>query len=583
MCNIRRRSQSLILALVLTCVTLPATVEAAPSPEITRAIKKGADYLASRDDKPTGSWSDGRQALMALAILKSGESKDHPKVRSAVAAIRARTKSGGYQGGSGSHVVYVAGLEAMLLVEVDPAGLKADISAIAKFIVEQQFPHGGWNYPSRDRRTGDISVTQYAMLGLWSAERAGVDVPDTTWNKAAEWLLAVQESEGGYRYVPGTEEGDAQGRPTLNMTGAAVGSLLIAMMHLYPGEYQTMSSGRSGTLDEEPKKATNSEAGELTRIDLSRPTDASPEAASNLRPTVKAADLAAGADQGLSWVATRFRSTGGEGDIAYYFYTIERLGALSNRSQFGSSDWYAACSQELLKSQQPDGSWKLCEYDSAPDYAMGTSFIVLFLAKSTSKILNRTAPESHGGGLLTGGKGEPMEAVVAKKDPTPLDQLLKSLQDPGALDLEQAQSELIEQVQLGDRNELIGQKEMLVKLIQHPHGEIRRTAAWALGRTNDLHLARYLIDALEDQDLGVMMEAHAALSWLSRRFDGFGLPVNPLDDLKPDANDAEKASAIEGWRVRARRNWGNWYLRVRPYADRGDEFEAKLRQRLGEK
>jgi HEAT repeat protein len=138
-------------------------------------------------------------------------------------------------------------------------------------------------------------------------------------------------------------------------------------------------------------------------------------------------------------------------------------------------------------------------------------------------------------------------------------------------------------VQLGNKEDLIGQKDQLVKLIRHPHGEIRRTAAWALGRTNDLHLARYLIDALEDPDLGVMMEAHASLCWLSRRFDGYGLPVNPLDELETDASDAEKNTAIRGWRVRARREWGNWYLRVRPYSDRGDEFEAQLRQRLADR
>ena len=80
-----------------------------------------------------------------------------------------------------------------------------------------------------------------------------------------------------------------------------------------------------------------------------------------------------------------------------------------------------------------------------------------------------------------------------------------------------------------------------------------------------------------------MMEAHAGLCWISRRFDGFGLPVNPLDDLPEGASDEEQHTAIDGWRTRARRDWGNWYLRVRPYADRGDEFEARLRERLGEK
>ena len=43
-------------------------------------------------------------------------------------------------------------------------------------------------------------------------------------------------------------------------------------------------------------------------------------------------------------------------------------------------------------------------------------------------------------------------------------------------------------------------------LIQHQNAEIRRTAAWALGRTNDLSLARYLVNALEDPDVDVNVE-----------------------------------------------------------------------------
>ena len=57
--------------------------------------------------------------------------------------------------------------------------------------------------------------------------------------------------------------------------------------------------------------------------------------------------------------------------------------------------------------------------------------------------------------------------------------------------------------------------------------------------------------------------------------------TRPLDELPESASDAEKQTAIRGWRAKARRDWGSWYLRVRPYAERGDEFEARLRERIG--
>jgi hypothetical protein len=367
------------------------------------------------------------------------------------------------------------------------------------------------------------------------------------------------------------------------MTCAALGSLMIAGRHAYPGRGEDLASllqipreaeANAGARDDSP----------VQRIDLDRLPEASAPSAPGA-PASSAGDpekLRECVRRAVGWTSPRFVPirTDGLAYREYYFYTAERMGSLLNVEKIGAVSWYDACSSALLSAQAEDGSIRIMtEWNR---FTRDTAFALLFLSRSTGKILKRSTPEAtHGGGLLTGGKGEPTEVVAAKKEPTPLDQLLKSLQNPGSLNLEQAQSELIEQVQLGDRSELIGQKETLVKLIQHPHGEIRRTAAWALGRTNDLSLARYLVDGLEDPDLGVMMESHAALSWLSRRFDGFGLPVNPLDELGENASDAERQTAIHGWRARARRDWGNWYLRVRPYADRGDEFEAQLRQRLG--
>jgi hypothetical protein len=487
----------------------------------------------------------------------------------------------------GAHHCYQAGVDATLLADVDPVQYRQQLVSISDYLVNQQLPNGGWDYPSGRQGHGDTSVVQYACLGLWAANRAGIDVPQSVWQKSLEWHLSTQQGDGGFTYVPNSKEGYTNGGPSLNMTCAALSSIMIAARHAYPGRADDLSQ-----LMQLPKEtaaaggaSSAAEESALQRIDLSRP-DTPVEAGTPAGASVSL-DIGRVRDmvrRALGWVGPRFVPirTDGQAYRAYYFYTAERMGSLLNVETIGSVPWYDACSTALLKIQQPDGSWTIMtEWGTA---TRDTCFALLFLSRSTGKVLKRTTPEeSHGGGLLTGGKGEPAEVVAAKKEPTPLDMLLKSLQDPAALDLEQAQSELIEQVQLGDRTELIGQKATLVKLIQHPHGEVRRTAAWALGRTNDLHLARYLIDALEDQDLGVMMEAHAALSWLSRRFDGYGLPVNPLDEIGENASEEEKQTAIQGWRVRARRNWGDWYLRVRPYADRGDEFEAALRQRLGEK
>ena len=77
-----------------------------------------------------------------------------------------------------------------------------------------------------------------------------------------------------------------------------------------------------------------------------------------------------------------------------------------------------------------------------------------------------------------------------------------------------------------------------------------------------------------------MTESHLALCWTARKPNAFKLPLDPLDGVAADAGPDQKSAAIESWRRQALRLWGEWYLRNRPYAERGDEFETNLRNRL---
>ena len=44
------------------------------------------------------------------------------------------------------------------------------------------------------------SISQYAVLGLWEAENAGVDVSPSVWDRAAEWYMSVQSGGGSWNY-----------------------------------------------------------------------------------------------------------------------------------------------------------------------------------------------------------------------------------------------------------------------------------------------------------------------------------------------------------------------------------------------
>ncbi len=49
---------------------------------------------------------------------------------------------------------------------------------------------GCWDYDGR--AAGDASISQYAVLGLWEAENAGVRIAPSVWDNAAGWFLSVQ-------------------------------------------------------------------------------------------------------------------------------------------------------------------------------------------------------------------------------------------------------------------------------------------------------------------------------------------------------------------------------------------------------
>lgn len=576
------------LARRILCLCLVAVVplasgrdsRAADQARVDQAIASGARYLQGQ----LPQYSSGAEySLIGLALLKARTPPDSPELTAIVSAIRAKLDGDKYV--PAHHHIYEAGSDAMFLADLGGEKYQAELKAISRYIISERYPTGAWDYPANSGHArgtqGDTSVTQYACLGLWAAERAGVAIDPNIWNDVLSWALTAQNADGGFAYIPGNNGGVFQGASDPNMSFAGMSIMLIAVRHLYPNSEEALYRGQ-GLRDVaagQTQPAENLVGGVLERVDLTKApsNDVMPDPKVNrvslerIRPAVQRC---------RSWLESRFIPFNNTQTLFpfYYLYTVERVAALANVTKFGSSDWYDACSGATLAMQARDGSFVSGQYASS---AVNTSFVLLFLSKSTAKTIGRVPESPVGGGLLTGGKGAPTEVVAARKEPTPLDELLKSLQNPGSLNLEEAQTELIEQVQLGDRAELVGKKDQLVKLIQHPHGEVRRTAAWALGRTNDLSLARYLVDALEDKDLGVMIEAHAGLCWLSRRFDGFGLPANPLDELPESASDAEKQTAIRGWRAKARRDWGSWYLRVRPYAERGDEFEARLRERIG--
>jgi len=571
-----------LLAMGLIGLSVPGgRASGADQAAIRNSVSRASAYLRGS----SASAGPGQQVLIAYALLKAGLPPNSPEISGTVENVRARVTNGAYKPGLYHH--YEAGISAMLLVEVggepeggEPHPYLAELQAIADYVEGLQLPNGSWDYPPGDARVtnGDTSVVQYALLALWAAKRGGAKVTPTVWQNAIQWHIANQGKDGGFAYVPGTRHGFGEGSSVLNMTINAIGSTYIALSQLSSGKLPELKNPRIDRTVEKAPEPEKKKFGVLEKVDLDK--SAEEDARSRVRAEIPQA-TAQLLTRAYDWIVPRFVPLNeGTGFRAYYYYSLERMAALADVNTIGSEDWFNVCADYLLAHQEAGGSWKLSTFQT--DERVDTAFVVLFLTRSTAKILKKTIPvDPIGGGLLSGGRGGLDGKKTGEKKPIgALDQLLATLDAAGEQELADVQEQFVEQIQVGDRNALIGQTDLLIKYMTHVNPEIRRTAAWALGRTDNLSLGRHLIDALDDPDPGVVIEARNALCWLSRRPNGLGEAGDPLEALPPDASEEQQAAAITTWRLDLLKRWGRWYLENRPYADRGDEFEAELLQKL---
>lgn len=546
-------------------------VAADKPPEVLEGIRKGAEYL-QKNVQVVAAHESG---LVAYTLLAAGQSAADPTVKSMVDKVVAKCGADGYL--PTTHHNYEAGVDAMALAAADKVKYRDKLQLIADYLIKNQRSNGSWDYLGQDHG-GDTSISQYGMLGLWAAARAGVVIPQKTIDMAASWHLRTQFRNGGWSYQP--LGGDTEIKHS--MTVAGIGTLGIArlLMSSNPQDLESLSDEP----EVKPKKVEKA-FGVLEKVapkeEGDKPSAAATPVDATYKPQASRAEMDAAMKRGLGWLSANYTvDKNALGWHLYYLYGLERAASLANVDKIGSHDWYGEGYRVLLKLQGNDGGW-----NNVGGAVATTCFAVLFLARATEKLVPNAPPPrptpkapTFGGGLLAGGRGLPTDLanveakdgnVKAKKAPdTPLDQLLAELGNPKSEKIEAAQAALVEAVQVGQREQLIGQKDLLLKLAKDARVDVRRTAFWALGRCNDLRVAPVLIQGLMDPDFDAAVEARNALCVLSRRPRGFGLPDDLIAKLPESTSQAEKESAFEKWRDDDVRRWREWYQSVRPYSER---------------
>ena len=510
-------------------------------PVVQKMVERGVQYL----EGPGSAAADGYVGdvmLIAYAHHKCRHDPDNPVVKKGVQAAVNYVKK--LEGGDGHHEHkgnYEMAVAVLLLADVDPERYRPELVTLQHHLLDGQMPHGGFGYPGEE--IGDVSQTQYVCLAIWMLDRVGIELDYEKVVKCMQWMLRVQDISGAWPYKgvdPGPGQPNRRQEKGVGFSMALAGgsSILIAgdALRLW---------GDTGTNDEDPEIPGLPEAIKLYVEDNNQ----------TRRKKAKISDQPIRSS--ISFLeAYREKSPykrPGQDWYYYIIYTMERYESFVEISRGDKKDaspaWYNEQVEELRKSQGPDGGWADSSYTPSQQ---ATAFALLFLIRSTQKAIF-----SISAGTLEGGYGLPKDTTNIRVDGTQIKgqaiatqvtDLLKILESDGAGETEG--KSLPEDLALDpDPTARKAQIDRLERLVRGSKSwQARRVAAKLLGKSDELRVAPALIFALSDPDTVVQRYARDGLRFISRRFEGFGMPDKPTP---AEANEAQKA-------------WREWYRSTDP-------------------
>ena len=355
-----------LLASSVILVILPYGAHAQDDQErIQAAVRRGVQYLKSHQEKD-GSWKHnghdvGITALAGLALAENGVKLDDPVLKSAYLYVQSNA--------SQTLQTYDISLSILFLVRVGNARDTELIHLLGRRLAAGQLASGGWSYacpqtipaavpasvtnkptpkPDRSRRAGqltaaamagqfgDNSNTQFAVLGIWAAGRAGLDVSGSM-ELIDQRFRTTQSQQGGWSYNGPRGESDS-------MTCAGLMALALAKGHkTLEAQLVNRRPDKDGPegLGERPKMQSDSQI-----------------------------------DQGIRRVE-QFANNINSGSQLYFLWSLERVGVALGMARIGRVDWYSKGAVVLVQIQHADGGWRTGHSELAD-----TAFALLFLRRS---------------------------------------------------------------------------------------------------------------------------------------------------------------------------------------------------------
>ena len=443
---------------------------------IDEAVAKAVKWLLKNQKKDgsfegtyNGSYPQGYTALGLLALAKAGLGAEHKAVKAAYSYMIKQPLNRVY-----SVALALMAVEALyapdekealrrckpyrtvvrgLVRRNMPATLNRWVRDAVAFLVKAQGVRGIWSYSAATSGSGDLSNSQYALLGLYAARNMGFKVPTEPFKRAADFLVKAQDEKGPevkwfpvpaadfsmsqlkrleqefYRRLRGTPEAErAKMRTTV---------IEDPYSRFGPEHHKMSARGWTyrWTADTDPKRKTSRyNTGSMTSAGIGCLVicKAAMEGGADWRRRRAAVNKAI--RDGCAWLAKHFSVTGNPSDRGgtssghhfYYLYGLERAGVLALVQSFGKHAWYAKGVQYLLAHQDAKGYWGRGEYTTTVNKKRtvrtnicDTCFAILFLKRGTVPVAGGLQKEvvTTGSGIFgeekpTGGLG----LVVEKTD-----------------------------------------------------------------------------------------------------------------------------------------------------------------------
>lgn len=401
--------------------------------DVKVAIKKGAEWLKKRPSM--GSSQMGPLALKLFALLRSGVSPDEKVIQQGFESLAKMAPKRTY-----GVSLYIMALEAKSVKRGDPEGAstvpryqrgrigKNDmrrIKALSEWLVRARNPgKGTWHYTSAAaapenkgqalmRGGYDNSNTQFAVLALHAAQRAGVKISPVVWAEIFNHFRSVQcQTEGNGQHII-TRTGEAKPPAGKKASSVARGNTRGRGQTQYRG-WAYSSAGKA--------------YGSMTNAGLSSIAIAADMLKDARRLNRKdEADFKRMINEGLFWNAKNFSVTKNPGSASsgwyfYYMYSLEKACEVLAVDAFDGRDWYVEGAEHLVTLQGAEGAWNNTPND--------TALALLFLNRATLRTTVNILPKRAATGLGRGDANDRSTVLIEKAGGLiSLQSLLQNLKD----------------------------------------------------------------------------------------------------------------------------------------------------------